>query len=204
MRSGRINQARLRSASERWQENLYRAKLAYRTARVLSPPRPSEFGAFGDRSVVVPPCRVSTPECIFIGDDVVILEHAWLSVVRAFDDITPHLDIRNGTRIGRFSSIGCVGSITIHENVLTADFLFVGDSYHRYDILEQPVVDQPMTQPKPVEIGPGSFLGIRATVLAGVTIGEHAYVGAGSVVTKDVPDYAIVAGNPAEIVRFQR
>ena len=185
-------------------EDLTRAKIAYRTARDVSPPRLSSFGAFGKGSVIVPPARVSAPECIFVGDDVAVLEHAWLSVVRAFDDVTPRLTLGNGTRIGRFASIGCVGSITFHEQVLTADFLFVGDSYHRYDILDEPVLTQPMTRPKPVEIGPGAFLGIRAVVLAGVTIGEHAYVGAGAVVTKDVPDYAVVAGNPAEVVRVHR
>jgi len=54
---------------------------------------------------------------------------------------------------------------------------------------------------KPVVIGDGVFLGARSIILKGVTIGEHAIVGAGSVVTCDVPPYAIVAGNPARFVR---
>lgn len=48
----------------------------------------------------------------------------------------------------------------------------------------------------------GASIGSNATILGGVTIGENAIVGAGSVVTKDVPDNAIVAGNPAEVLRF--
>ena len=45
-------------------------------------------------------------------------------------------------------------------------------------------------------------IGANATILPGVTIGENAVVGAGSVVTKDVPDNAVVAGNPARLIRF--
>ncbi|WP_421866022.1 acyltransferase [Motiliproteus sp.] len=48
----------------------------------------------------------------------------------------------------------------------------------------------------------GASIGANATILPGVTIGREAMVGAGSVVTKDVPDYAVVVGNPAKIVRY--
>ena len=48
----------------------------------------------------------------------------------------------------------------------------------------------------------GASIGANATLLPGITIGQYAMVGAGSVVTKDVPDYAVVVGNPAKIIRF--
>jgi acetyltransferase-like isoleucine patch superfamily enzyme len=54
----------------------------------------------------------------------------------------------------------------------------------------------------PTLIKRGASIGSNATILCGVTIGEHAIVGAGSVVTHDVPDGAIVAGNPARIMRY--
>lgn len=54
---------------------------------------------------------------------------------------------------------------------------------------------------RPVIIGDGAFLGARSIVLKGVTIGPYAVVGAGSVVTRDVPPYAVVAGNPAKYIR---
>lgn len=54
---------------------------------------------------------------------------------------------------------------------------------------------------KPVLIKKGAWIGANAVILPGVCIGKHAIVGAGSVVTKDVPDYAVVVGNPAKVIR---
>jgi acetyltransferase-like isoleucine patch superfamily enzyme len=54
---------------------------------------------------------------------------------------------------------------------------------------------------RPVTIGSDAFIGGACVILPGVSIGEHAVVGAGSVVTRDVPPYAVVAGNPARVVR---
>ena len=54
---------------------------------------------------------------------------------------------------------------------------------------------------KPVRIKRGAWVGANATILPGVTVGEYAIVAAGSVVTKDVPDYAVAAGNPAKVIK---
>lgn len=55
---------------------------------------------------------------------------------------------------------------------------------------------------KPVEIGAYAWIGAGATVLPGVRVGCHAVIGASSVVTKDVPDYAIAVGNPARVIKM--
>ena len=54
---------------------------------------------------------------------------------------------------------------------------------------------------KPIKIGRGCFIGARSIILKGVTLGDRVVIGAGSVVTKDVPAYSVAAGNPARIVR---
>ena len=165
------------------------------------PPDPAAFRAFGSGSVLVPPVRVSAPELIEIGAQVRVLEGTWLSVERHTPGIEPRLTIGDRVRIGRNCLIACVGSVTIEADVLTSDGVFIGDSYHDYRDPELPVASQPMTAPQDVLIGRGAFLGVHSVVLPGVTIGPNAYVGAGAVVTRDVPARTVVVGNPARPVR---
>jgi acetyltransferase-like isoleucine patch superfamily enzyme len=165
------------------------------------PPAAAAFASFGDGSVIVPPARVTMPGAIHIGDGVVIHEHAWLSVVAAIEGSEPKLTIGDGTNIGRLCHIACVGQVEIGRDVLTAERVFVGDTYHGYEDVSRPVIEQPMATPEKVTIGDGAFLGVGAVVLQGVTIGEQAYVGAGAVVVEDVPARTVVAGNPARVVK---
>jgi acetyltransferase-like isoleucine patch superfamily enzyme len=166
----------------------------------LSAPPPAAFGAFGDRSVVVPPARVELPSSVFIGDGVVIHEGVWLSVVRAFEDTTPRLEIRDRVRLGRFCQISCCGEIVIEEDVLASDQVQIGDTYHEYANADLPATKQALARPKSVRIGRGALLGLGAIVLPGITVGEGAYVVEGSVVTRDVAPHSAVAGNPARPV----
>jgi UDP-3-O-[3-hydroxymyristoyl] glucosamine N-acyltransferase len=189
------------SLGDRWAARRRARRLGAATAENLTPPDPSAYGAHGEGTWVVPPSRVTTPHRIFLGDDVTILEHAFLSVVAAVPGVTPTLRIGDRSRIGRFAHIACVGEIVIGPDVLTSERVFIGDTYHGYEDPTRPVIAQPMAPPQPVRIEAGAFLGIGATVLAGVTIGEHAYVAAGSVVTEDVPPRTLVVGNPARVVR---
>jgi acetyltransferase-like isoleucine patch superfamily enzyme len=69
--------------------------------------------------------------------------------------------------------------------------------------LEQPIITTDLLI-RPVTVGVGADIGMNASILPGVHIGAHAIVGAGAVVTHDVPDYAIVAGVPARVVRDRR
>jgi carbonic anhydrase/acetyltransferase-like protein (isoleucine patch superfamily) len=179
-------------------ERRARRRLRRGLAADLTPPPPASFGRFG-RSVIVPPARVESPECIFIGDGVLIHEHAWLNVARAGADL-PRLEIGDGTLIGRWCSIACGGSMVIGADVVVGDQVFLGDTYHRYEDPDIPCIRQPLGTPRPVVIGDGAMLGTGAIVILGVTVGRGAIVDGGAVVTKDVADGARVRGNPAEPV----
>ena len=194
----RFTPARLRA---RLADERRARKVAALTARTLMPPSAAAFASFGPGSVIVPPARVTMPEAIHVGDGVVIHEHSWLSVVAAIEGSAPKLTIGDGTNIGRLCHIACVGQIEIGRDVLTAERVFIGDTYHGYEDVSRPVIEQPMADPEKVTIGDGAFLGVGAVVLHGVTIGEQAYVGAGAVVTSDVPARTVVAGNPARAVK---
>jgi len=121
------------------------------------------------------------------------------------------LTIGDNTYIGGGTVIDCVKSIIIGDNVLISYGCILADSdnhstklsIRKKDLADwkQCKHDWTTTNSKPIKISMGVWIGARAIVLKGVTIGEGAIVGAGSVVTKDVPAWTIVAGNPARIIR---
>jgi len=75
-------------------------------------------------------------------------------------------------------------------------------SSHTGDPIEIPIIATGLSI-QPVVIGYGADIGTNATILPGVNVGAHSIVGAGAVVTKDVPEYAIVAGVPAKLIRLR-
>lgn len=72
---------------------------------------------------------------------------------------------------------------------------------HRHDRTDVPMIEQGMTQPDKIVVGNDVWIGSRVTILPGVTIGQGSIVGTGTVVTKSVPPYSIVVGNPGRVVR---
>jgi acetyltransferase-like isoleucine patch superfamily enzyme len=161
------------------------------------------LGHIGAESVAYPPALIVGHRLIHIGDDVVIHPGSFLSVVdaRTAERDEPRLTIGDGTRIGNDMVIACCGRVEIGNRVLTADRVYIGDTYHEYRDVTRPVLDQGLGEPRPVTIGDGSFLGVNSAVLPGVTLGAGAYVAANAVVTDDVPAHALVVGNPARVVR---
>ena len=171
------------------------------TARTLTPPPPQAFAAFGNGSIIVPPARVTMPEAIEIGDGVVIHEHAWISVVGAVEGHVPKLMIGDGTHIDRLCHIACVGTIEIQDQVLMGERVLIGDTFHEYEDVTTPVIGQPMAPPEKITVERGSYIGLGAMLMPGVTVGEQAYVGAGALVTADVPPRTVAVGNPARMMK---
>jgi len=76
-------------------------------------------------------------------------------------------------------------------------------SDHGFNLTNVPMIKQPSLPPRKVTVGTDVWIGTRAIMFSGVTIGNGVIIGAGAVVTKDIPDYAISAGNPARIIHFR-
>lgn len=167
----------------------------------LLPPGARKFGSFGPGSMIMPPARVQASECIYIGSHVSVHEHSWLCVVPQPGAAKPRLEIGDGTSLNRFVKIVCAGSVIIGGECLIGDHVFIGDTEYRHDDPGVPIARQPLAAPRPVVIGFGSHIGFRAIIKPGVTLGEHAYVGAGAVVIEDVPDRTVVVGDPARVIR---
>lgn len=140
------------------------------------------------------------PELIEVGERVDIGRHGWLNAVDDRGDGRPTLRIGDGTYIGRFAHINAWRDVVIGSNVLIADRVFISDASHDFDPAT-PVRLQGDSFLGPVELKEGCWIGVGAVILPGVTIGKNAVVGSNSVVTKTVPDYAVVGGNPAKLIR---
>jgi UDP-2-acetamido-3-amino-2,3-dideoxy-glucuronate N-acetyltransferase len=141
--------------------------------------------------------------------------------------IDDHVDIGAGTRIWHFShiiehsrigkqckigqnvvigprvSVGdhvkIQNNVSIYEGVTLEDSVFCGPSVVFTNVLNPRSAIPRMSELKPTLVKQGATLGANATIVCGITIGRYAFVGAGAVVTKDVPDYALVIGAPARM-----
>jgi maltose O-acetyltransferase len=93
--------------------------------------------------------------------------------------------------------------LKVGKDVMMGPYVVIIGDNHRFDNLDLPMRLQGTQEYPPVRIGDDVWIGARAIILPGLTIGNGAIIGAGSVVTKDVPPYAICAGNPAKIIRYR-
>jgi maltose O-acetyltransferase len=115
-----------------------------------------------------------------------------------------HLSTGANVRIGNRSGLGrgcrVYGGLIMGEEVMVGPEVAFLSENHRFDRLDQPIGWQGMTERTPPRIEDGAWIGLRATILAGKVVGEGAIVAACAVVTKDVPPFSIVGGNPAVVI----
>jgi len=129
------------------------------------------FKSCGERVYISPKCFIWSEDCLEVGNDVCIHAFTYIFAV-------------GGVKIGNGAMISSNCSITSITHPI--------ESAKRF-------AEEEIT--KPVIIGKNTWLGMGVVLLPGITIGDDSIVGAGSVVTKDVPPKSIVVGNPAKVLR---
>lgn len=123
----------------------------------------------------------------------------------AANEAPPKISFGHHTYVGDRCSFRAGLGIEIGNHVHVAtNALIAGDPGHPFDAIERRTRPAPRESLGRIVIGDDAWLAYNATVLGNVTVGEGAIVAAGAVVTRDVPDFAIVAGNPARVVRTLR
>ncbi len=162
------------------------------------------FAAFGAHSLMAfPTGAVYGERWIEVGDQCMIAELVTLCAGMAPDlDLGPDPVLRLGDRcvIGRGSHIVAHHSIEIGDDVFTGPYVYITDQNHSYADVDVPVGRQwPVNSS--VSIGAGTWLGTGAVILPGARIGRNVVVAAGAVVRGTVPDYAVVGGVPAKVIR---
>jgi acetyltransferase-like isoleucine patch superfamily enzyme/putative methionine-R-sulfoxide reductase with GAF domain len=134
--------------------------------------------------------------CKILLGDRVALERG-VDIGCAGDDCT--IEIGENTFIGPYTCIGGPGNIKIGKHCLIAAHVGIVANNHIFSDPVQNIRDQGLTK-KGIEIGDDCWLGYGVKVLDGVTIGQGSVIGAGAVVTKDIPPYSIAVGVPAKII----
>lgn len=140
---------------------------------------------------------------ICVGEDTVFLSHLFLTSWGADDDSTK-ISIGNHCSIGAYCHISAYKGVTIGDNVLMGKWVSIVDNDHGKmdrETLELPPLKRELVSKGPIVIGDSVWIGDKVTILSGVTIGCHAVIAANAVVTKDVPAYSVVAGNPGRVVK---
>jgi len=133
---------------------------------------------------------------ITIGNDVILGRNTTLSCKGGT------ISIGNNTNIGINTAIYSGSSVIIGNNVLFAASCYLfGDGAHRSDRTDIPIIQQGQEPSRGIKIENGVWLGADVKILDGVTIGRDSIIGAGAVVTKDIPPLSIALGIPAKVVK---
>lgn len=177
------------------------------------------FGRFGSGAKIRPPFRILNPHRIFVGDNVSIREACYL---HAYEDLTKlhafiderhrsdfdlsqyeydsRIEIGREVQIGRNFFISCTNSVEIGRNVTISERVFIGDNNHSFSHPHVPIMQQPNKVGRPIVIGPGSWIGAGASLLAGTRLGKNSVVGTLSVVKGEFPDYGVLGPEPAKLL----
>jgi UDP-3-O-[3-hydroxymyristoyl] glucosamine N-acyltransferase len=147
--------------------------------------------AFGEK-VFVSPLAAVYPNRLRMGDSSYLGAYTYVLVddleMGAESTLNPYAVVRGRVRMGDQVRVGA------HTSLL---------GFNHGTAPDRPVCKQPTTTTG-IVIGNDVWVGSHVVVVDGVTIGDHAVIGAGAVVTKDVPDWAVVGGNPARLIRDRR
>ena len=153
------------------------------------------FKSIGHGVVIEPGARIFLARFIEIGDNVYIGHD---SIIKGYFD--NHFTIGSGTWIGPQCFMYASSGIEIGQHVGIGPKVVIVTSQHDISDKSIPILHAPLRH-APVVIGDGADIGCASLILPGVRIGAGAQVGAGSVVTRDIPAYTVAAGTPAKVIR---
>lgn len=140
---------------------------------------------------------------ITIGNNFSLGRNSIIECTGVIRELGEELIIGENVGIAANAFIAMRGTITIGDNTIFGPGVSIHAENHNFSDLNKPIRKQGATR-KEVTIGKDCWIGSKAVILDGVNIGNHVIVAAGAVVTKDVPDYAIVGGVPAKIIKQRK
>lgn len=158
------------------------------------------WGHIGQHSKLIQPMRLRNVCNIHIGDNVIINNYAFLLTLQEKQSIVPRLTIGDGCVIGHMNHITCTDEVRIGKNVLTADHVYISDHSHGFFDTTIPILKQATVSRGKVNIGDGTWIGENVVVLS-CNVGRNCVLGSNAVVLRDIPDFSVAVGIPAQVVR---
>jgi len=160
------------------------------------------FGDLGQNSIIFKPFLLYNKKNIFLGKNVFIRDFARIEPIKNWKEqiFNPRIIIGNNVCIEQGLHLTCVNTVIIEDGCVLSSYCMVTDIDHEYSDINERILEQPLLQNITI-IKKDAFIGSGVKIMAGVTIGVHAIIGANSVVTKDIPDYCVAAGIPAIIIK---
>ena len=166
------------------------------------------LGRLGNNSLIEKPCRLSGGgrQFITIGNNVHIQSNCILGCWTEYGNqrFSPSITIGDHCDIGEYNHISSCNKVIIGDGLLTGRYVYIGDNSHGELCVEEslvPPVERELCSKGEVVIGNNVWIGDKATVLAGVHLGDNVIVAANAVVTKSFPSNCLVGGIPAKVLK---
>lgn len=172
---------------------------------MIRPYRNVQFMEFGKKSSIEKPSNISGGKWISIGSNVRIRNNARIEAYKLHKFSANSSDdaiISIGDRVGIEEGLHMTAaeSVIIEDDVSILAYAMITDITHDFDEIEVRMNQRPL-KTNPVRIKQFAVIGQGSFIMPGVTVGRNSFVGANTVVTKDVPDYSIVVGNPGKVIK---
>lgn len=167
-----------------------------------------EFAAIGSNVSVGKSFTLLGGDCITIGDNVSFGGNCVLTAWKSYkgEKLTPNIVIQSNCHFGEYNHITSTNEVYIDTGLLTGRWVTISDNSHGktdFESLRLSPLERPIYSKGAVRIGKNVWLGDKVTILPGVTIGDGVVVGANSVITKSIPSYSVVVGNPAHVIKIE-
>jgi acetyltransferase-like isoleucine patch superfamily enzyme len=164
------------------------------------------FASFGEGVWIHHSCELSRSiaNYIRIGDRVILAQDVWFNVPHVSERDGPAIIIDSGCGIGRRTVVSARNRIHVGQDTIFGPSVLLRDHNHSFGNLNVPIAHQGMTLGGTIRIEEGCWIGFGAAIVCGegeLVIGRGSVVGANSVVSRSVPSYSVVMGNPARVVK---
>ena len=160
------------------------------------------LGRLGKNTFVSHPFMFVNKKHVYFGDNVQVRDFARIEPVvkRGNQSFNPKIIFGNNVSIEQGLHLTCAEYVEIKANCVLSSYCMLTDISHEYGNVNESVLSQPLLV-KPTILDEGCFIGTGAKIMPGVHLGKHCVVGANAVVTKSFPDYSVIAGIPAVLIK---